>query len=190
MKTPPSTSDAELILAFQRGEASAFDRLLERYQTSLYTFLLRMVKERVVAEDLFQETFLRVLRALPTYEEKGRFSSWLFGIGHRLCIDNFRRRRLEQTVYDANAETSDLAVSSSDSAFDLDQLEKEELWACIDDAVASLPMASREVFLLRQHGEITFREIAHMLDRPLNTVLGQMRQAIRLIRLYLEKQYV
>jgi RNA polymerase sigma factor (sigma-70 family) len=190
MKTPPSTSDAELILAFQKGEATAFDRLLERYQASLYTFILRMVKERTTAEDLFQETFLRVLRALPSYEEKGRFSSWLFGIGHRLCIDYFRRQRLKRTLYDTNVDTSDLAVDHTDHAFTPDRLENEELWACIDDAVATMPMASREVFLLRQHGEITFREIAHMLERPLNTVLGQMRQAIAHIRHYLEKQYV
>jgi RNA polymerase sigma factor (sigma-70 family) len=190
MRTQPLTSDAELILAFQKGQASAFDRLLERYQRSLYTFILRMVKERVIAEDLFQETFLRVLRALPAYEEKGKFSSWLFGIGHRLCIDYFRRKRLEQNLYDPSVDTSDLPAGSVNDHYVFDNLEKEELWACIDEAVALMPMASREVFLLRQHGEVTYREIAHMLDRPLNTVLGQMRQAVQLIRHHLEKQYV
>lgn len=190
MKTPPSTSDAELILAFQRGEASAFDRLLERYQASLYTFILRLVKERVIAEDLFQETFLRVLRALPTYEERGRFNSWLFGIGHRLCIDYHRRHHLDQTLYDSNSDGGEAAAWAADDADLLGALEQKELRACIDEAVATMPVAAREVFLLRQHAEVPFREIARMLDRPLNTVLGQMRQAVQHIRHYVEKQYV
>ncbi len=83
--------DAELIRAYRNGEAEAFEALVRKYERPLFTFLLRLVGNRQSAEDLFQDTFLRVLRALPKYKEDGRFSGWLFGIANNLAVDLLRR---------------------------------------------------------------------------------------------------
>ncbi len=89
--------DAELIRAYQNGETEAFAALVRKYERPLFTFLLRLVGNRHSAEDLFQDTFLRVLRALPQYQEEGRFSGWLFGIANNLAVDLLRRTRVRRS---------------------------------------------------------------------------------------------
>ncbi|HOT95502.1 MAG TPA: sigma-70 family RNA polymerase sigma factor [bacterium] len=93
MRATDLTSDADLIRAWQQGDADAFDQLLQRYQRPLFAYLLRLVQERNAAQDLFQETFLRVIRALPGYQERARFGSWIFGIAHHLAIDHHRKSK-------------------------------------------------------------------------------------------------
>jgi len=191
MRANDLTSDAELIRAWQQGDPSAFDRLLLRYQTPLFTYLLRLVQERSDAEDLFQETFLRVIRALPGYQERARFGSWLFGIAHRLAIDHHRKERYRRVTRPFNESGAEgLPPSGVTPGSAQERLEMEELDGRITAALRDMPVSCREVFLLRQHGELTFREIADLLDRPLNTVLGQMRQALLHLRQTIGKEYV
>jgi RNA polymerase sigma-70 factor, ECF subfamily len=193
MKAKENTSDAELIQAYQAGRPRAFDRLLERYQAPLFGFILRWVQDKPVAEDLFQETFLRVIRALPDYDEQGKFSSWLFGIAHHLCMDHHRKTHQEQRVFNATTGYADEGFMNDyadETLSPCDMVERQELSGIIALALEEMPANVKEVFLLRQHGELAFREIATLLQRPLNTVLGQMRQAVLYIRHYVGKQYV
>ena len=95
----PVPSDGELIEQFVGGRAAAFDALVRRYETMLFGFLTRMVHDDGLANDLFQETFLRVMEALPTYREKGRFQSWLFSVARNLALDALRRRQFEQKLF-------------------------------------------------------------------------------------------
>ena len=172
--------DSELIQQFQKGDTAAFEILVRRYERPLFTFLLRLTRDRHKAEDLFQDTFLRILKALPGYQEKGKFSNWLFRIANSVVIDagrkdQVRRRNFlndEQKVYEAegHAEPPDRAV------------ERSELLNQVEEALASLPEKQRRVFLLRQHGDLRFKEIAEILDQPLNTVLSQMRYAVAKLR--------
>jgi RNA polymerase sigma-70 factor (ECF subfamily) len=193
MKARDENSDAELIRAYQAGRPQAFDQLLQRYQSPLFAYLLRWAEERPVAEDLFQETFVRVIRALPHYHEQERFGSWLFGIAHRLCIDHARKRQTSRTYF---SEPAAEAGRAGDSGYadqeptPHDLLEQKEVSALIALAVQEMPTDLKEVFLLRQHSGMPFREIAALLERPLNTVLGRMRLAVLYLREYMEKHYV
>ena len=172
--------DSELIKRFQKGDTAAFEILVRRYERPLFTFLLRLTRDRDKTEDLFQDTFLRVLKALPRYREKGKFSSWLFRIANSVVIDAGRQARVrrgqilydEQKVYGAEASTErpDLSV------------ERSELMDQIEAALAMLPEKQRRVFLLRQHGDLRFKEIAQIMNEPLNTVLSQMRYAVAKLR--------
>lgn len=188
MKANEQTSDADLIRAYQDGRPAAFDRLLERYQAPLFTFILRWVGDRPTAQDLFQETFLRIIRGLPNYREQGKFSGWLFGIAHRLCIDHHRRVKSAEQVFEPSRFDDNGFIDQTPSP--LDELEKSELAGIIDAAMLQMPAAMKEVFLLRRHSDLSFREIAALLQRPLNTVLGQERQAILYLYEQVGKQYV
>jgi len=192
MKATDRTSDAELIQAYQEGSPYAFNRLLQRYQTPLFTYLLRWLRDRATAEDLFQETFLRVIRALPDYREQDKFGSWLFGIAHRLCIDHFRRQQAGRAIMQPAAvdnEWQGSAGPADGAPSPQEVVERQEFSLLLDSALEDMPAPAREVFLLRQHSELPFREIAALLERPLNTVLGQMRQAVEYLRQTMEKHY-
>jgi len=172
--------DARLIRQYRHGNAKAFEELVRKYQRPLYTFLLRMVDDRQTAEDLFQEAFLRILRALPTYEERGKFSSWLFGIANNLAIDALRRdrRRNEHTV----AYDDPLAQAISPDGNPEVDLENNELRRELSALLSDLPAKQKQVFLLRQHSGMTFKEIAEQMGEPLNTVLSHMNYAVKKLR--------
>jgi RNA polymerase sigma-70 factor (ECF subfamily) len=172
--------DAELIRAYQNGEVEAFETLVQKYQRPLFTFLLRLVGNRQSAEDLFQDTFLRVLRALPKYQEEGRFSGWLFGIANNLAVD-LRRRKRVQRRYFLDDEAALTAAIDCHNAVDA-EVESAEVMRLIEAALQQLPEKQRQVFLLRQHGELSFKEIAELLGEPLNTVLSHMHYAVTKLR--------
>jgi RNA polymerase sigma-70 factor (ECF subfamily) len=172
--------DAELIRAYQNGEAEAFAMLVRKYERPLFTFLLRLVGNRQSAEDLFQDTFLRMLRALPQYKEDGRFSGWLFGIANNLAVDLLRRQRA-QRVYFRDDEEALAAAIDYHSAADA-EVERAELMCLVEGALQQLPEKQRQVFLLRQHGDLSFKKIAELLGEPLNTVLGHMHYAVMKLR--------
>ena len=172
--------DAELICAYQNGEAEAFVMLVRKYERPLFTFLLRLVGNRQSAEDLFQDTFLRVLRALPKYQEGGRFSGWLFGIANNLAVDLLRRQRVQRR-YLFDDEKALAAAIDYQSVADA-EVESTELRRLVEGALQQLPEKQRQVFLLRQHGDLSFKEIAELLDEPINTVLSHMHYAVTKLR--------
>jgi RNA polymerase sigma-70 factor (ECF subfamily) len=172
--------DAELIRAYQNGEAEAFAALVRKYERPLFTFLLRLVGNRQSAEDLFQDTFLRVLRALPEYQEDGRFSGWLFGIANNLAVDLQRRRRVQRRYFldDDEALTAAIDYHSAADA----EVERAEVMRLAEAALRQLPEKQRQVFLLRQYGDLSFKEIAELLGEPRNTVLSHMHYAVTKLR--------
>lgn len=193
MEAKEAKTDFKLVSAFRGGDDRAFAELVRRYERPLFTFILRMVGDRSAAEDIYQETFLRMLRALPRYRDTGKFSGWLFSIAHRLCIDSSRRVKRREAIFPTS-----IFNGNGDHEFPYPDphplqdklLEDKELSNLITKAFEYMTAAQREVFLLRQHAGLTFREIAEQLERPLNTVLGQMRGAIINLNKYLEKYYV
>lgn len=172
--------DSELIERFRQGDHAAFELLVRRYQRPLFTFLLRLCGDHETAQDLFQETFLKVLRGLPAYEEQGRFGSWLFGIAHRAATDAGRRKRtwLKRLVRSEQAVSAATDPRGSPES----NVARTELAGQIETALAALPEKQRQVFLLRQHGAMSFKEIAARMDEPLNTVLSHMRYAVVKLR--------
>ena len=176
--------DAELIRRYRAGDPDAFEALVRRYQRPLGTYLYRLTGSRAAADDLFQETFLKALRGLPGYDERGRFGSWLFGIATNVASDAWRRNRGWREQVTADPEAVDLAPDPA--PLPDAEAERRDILGKIESALPEIPLKQRRVFLLRQHTDLTFREIAELLDEPLNTVLGHMRNATIRLRKALE----
>lgn len=189
MRSSSDLSDGELISRFIAGQPAAFETLVRRYETPLAGFLARMVRDKALADDLFQETFLRVMRTLPTYREEGRFRAWMFGIARNLALDALRRQRFELDLFHrpTHADREEThgplheGVSDPRAAPDA-QAERSEWRARLEAAIAELPPEQREVLALRYDGGLTFRQIAEITGISINTALGRMRYATIALR--------
>lgn len=162
-------SERALIERFRGGDADAFAELIQPWQRRLATYLTRMCGDAAHAEDLRQETLIRVWRGLHSYDERTRFGSWLFTIAHHVTIDHLRR----QNRAPDEVEVPQIPAPTDPSA----EFFARELGQLLEDAVEKLPEKQRRVFLLRQHGALKFREIAELTGEPLSTVLGHMSYA-------------
>jgi RNA polymerase sigma-70 factor (ECF subfamily) len=161
------------MVLLQRGDPTAFDRLLERYQRRLFGFLLRRVPLQH-SEDLFQETWLRVVRARESFDPARRFSTWLFQIANNLCRDGARRSVVEareRTRLRSDVETPDgAAAAAADAKLDAQQ------------RLAQLPEPLREVLVLRYFEDLGEREIAEIVGVPPGTVKSRLHAAVRALR--------
>jgi RNA polymerase sigma-70 factor (ECF subfamily) len=176
-------SDERLMLRFQGGDVRAFEDLVRRHRTPVFSFLLRLVRERGRAEDLCQETFLRVVRAADGWQPRAPFRTWLYAVARNLAFDEARRqafRRVEPLDDPARA-----AAASDDPAPDR-AAEAALVRPKLEAALASLPDEQREVFLLREHAGLRFHEIAAVTGVPENTVKSRMRYALEALREKLE----
>jgi RNA polymerase sigma-70 factor (ECF subfamily) len=177
--------DAVLIRAYlERGDERAFAELLERYGARVYSFLRWRAGTEELARDLFQETFLRVLEALPrTYRHEERFLAWVMRIAYRVWLDHLRRTPPTEPLPEEEdlevAPENDLASEEPDP---LEALEAREQEALLRGWIASLPEPQKEVVLVRLYGGLSFRQIAELLQIPLNTALGRMHYAINKLR--------
>jgi RNA polymerase sigma-70 factor (ECF subfamily) len=183
-------TDEELLAEFQQGDASAFERLLRRHRAPLYTFLLRMLGDREQAEDLAQETFLRVVKGAAAWEHRARFQTWLYAIARNLCVDRARRDKFRRTESgDAPVEEGGPTIlestPSADPAPDR-AASSERMRPLLLRALASLPAEQREVFLLREQAGLPFKEIATLTATNENTVKSRMRYALDGLRKALE----
>lgn len=174
------TGDAELIAAFLRGDERAFEQLYERYKRLLYGFLNHLITNPSEVDDVFEETWLRVLDRLPKYRDEGRFSAWLFRVARNLYIDQLRKNRKFPAELELDAEDAPLIPGPSSQEPD-QEIHLGEVGAVIAQAVEQLPIEQREVFLLRQQ-DLAFREIAEIQGCSINTVLGRMQYAIKNLR--------
>lgn len=173
MDVEPTGTMDELVRGLKAGQAVAFETLVRDYGDRIYRFARRLVGERF-AEDVTQEVFIRVHRSIDAYQPSGRFESWLFTIANNLCIDAVRRRRPEEPLaverFASGGQEPDQAA------------ETNERRRALLRAVERLPVDQRQVFLLREEGGLTFKEIAEMVGCPLNTALGRMHYAMENLR--------
>lgn len=181
MEETESLRERALIERFRGGDADAFSDLVRPWRRRLAGYLVRMCADAGHADDLLQETLIRVWRGLPSYDDRRRFGSWLFTIAHHVAIDHLRRRAREP---DEVAPVLEMAGDGDPSG----QFMARELGQLLARAVERLPEKQRRVFLLRQHGRFKFREIAELTGEPLSTVLGHMSYATeklhRVVRQY------
>ncbi len=181
--------DDQLVAAYlERSDHRAFGQLVERHQERVYGYLMGMVRDRDVANDLFQETFMRVISAMQrkrgSYLQQGRWLGWVMRIARNAALDHFRSRKKWKDVLDTSEEQD---VSYWDRLEDESPGPDEELsWKedrqWLEQSIARLPAAQREVLLLRQEAELTFREIAELTGVSINTALGRMRYALLNLR--------
>lgn len=170
----------ELIRGLQAGRPEAWERLVREFGDRIFRFVKRLAGGRH-AEDLTQEVFLRVFRSVGAWRPTGRFESWLFTIANNLVIDQARKRRPEAPMSELDAEmTGERFVSAGDAP--PERAEQDERRRAILKAVERLPVDQRQVFLLREEGGLTFREIADLAGCPLNTALGRMHYAMENLR--------
>ena len=170
----------ELVAGLKAGRPEAFERLVREHGDRVYRFVKRLVGPRW-ADDVTQEVMIRVFRSIGTYRPTGRFESWLFTIANNLCIDHARKRRPESALSDVDEDlTAERFVA--DGPAPLEDLESQEERRALLKAVERLPLEQRQVFLLREEGGLSFREIADATGCPLNTALGRMHYAMENLR--------
>jgi RNA polymerase sigma-70 factor (ECF subfamily) len=179
-------TDEELLAAYQQGDPGAFEALLRRHRAPLFTFLLRMLGDRERAEDLAQETFLRIVKGAQAWEHRARFQTWLFTIARNLCVDQSRRDRFRRTdSLDAEGPEGEQAMVDAVPGREIDPgrgAESARLRPVLQRALLSLPAEQREVFVLREQAGVPFREIAEILGVNENTVKSRMRYALEGLR--------
>ena len=180
--------DAE-VTQLRRGDPQALGTLLARYQNRLYRYLLRLVRDPALAEDLFQQTWLRVAANIRRYDPRRSFEAWLFSVARHLAIDQLRRRRPESLDEPlASGDTpGELLPAAGPGA--LDRLLAQERAALLARALDDLPAYYREVLSLRFEEEMKLEEIAEVLDAPLSTVKTRLRRALERLRQRLAARY-
>jgi len=176
-------ADQELFDLWRKGDPQGFARLYDKYKNRVFGFLLRMTGDRERAEDIMQDSFIAAYRNIDQFDRTRSFLSWLFGIAHKRTIDYFRHIKVE-TEHEHDALGS---IGSRIDAPD-DALSNKRIQSLINEAVDALDPVQREVFLLRELGDVPFKEIAEIMRCPINTALGRMRLALKNIRKELEKR--
>src|SRR3989442_8538473 len=186
-------SDPEVVAWAKQGHEAAFRELVRRYERPIFSLLYRMVRDRALAEDLAQETFIKVLNAIGTYNPQFKFSSWIFKIANNAAIDHLRRRELETLSLDGSphATTPDEMSATAPQLGDrgetpLQELEARELGGAIEHAIARLRPEYRTCILLRHVEGHSYEEIARILDLPLGTVKTYIHRARNELRGHLE----
>jgi RNA polymerase sigma-70 factor (ECF subfamily) len=177
-------TDEELVKKYSAGDNSAFDTLLSRYQQKLYSYILFQVHDRDVADDIFQETFVKAIVTIRQgrYVESGRFSAWLTRIAHNMIIDKFRQERSNNVV---SNDAGDLDLfnnaSLSDITIEMKMITEQSL-CDVKRLLAELPENQREVIVMRFYRNLSFKEIAEATGVSINTALGRMRYGILNLR--------
>lgn len=185
-------TDEQLVAAYAAGDNDAFDALLGRHSDRVYTYILRIVKDSALADDIFQETFVKAITTIKQgrYAESGRFSAWITRIAHNLIIDNFRQEKSENTF---SADTDDTDIYNrrdlSDGNIE-DTLIQEQIHTDVRRIMDSLPEPQREVIDMRFFRDMSFKEIAEATGVSINTALGRMRYAVLNMRRIAEKNNI
>lgn len=184
-----SATDTELVHAFMTGNESALQQLIFRYKDKIYTSIYMLVKDKYLAEDLFQDAFLKMIRTLRegNYAEQGKFLSWAMRIAHNLCMDHFRRTRRKLPVTLANGEDIMTLLAGPDK-HQLPHMEQKQAEMGIRHLLELLPEEQREVIALRIYGELSFKEIASITNVSINTALGRMRYGLINLRKMIEEK--
>jgi RNA polymerase sigma factor (sigma-70 family) len=190
MKTFNKKTDHELIHLFQEGSLDALEALILRHKDKLYTSILFLVKDKYLAEDIFQDVFIRIIDTMRSgrYTEEGKFLPWAMRIAHNLCVDHFRRVKRTPTI--RNGEDKDIfeVINFTDESAET-KIMKRQSHDRVREMLERLPEDQREVIILRHYADMSFKEIAAMTNCSINTALGRMRYGlINLRKLMVQKQ--
>lgn len=177
-------TDDQLVAAYAKGNNEAFDALLQRHQSRVYNYIYQMVRERNLAEDIFQETFVKAITTIRQgrYTENGKFAAWINRIARNLVIDCFRQEKVEASVSadDENFDILNRKELSEDTIEDL--MIDNQIRDDLRKLIRHLPKSQRQVLVMRYYRNLSFKEIAEATGVSINTALGRMRYAILNIR--------
>jgi RNA polymerase sigma-70 factor (ECF subfamily) len=183
-------NDLELVQRFTEGDQNSLEILINRHKNRVYSYILLIVKNQELAEDIFQDTFIKVIRSLKQgkYTENGKFISWVLRISHNLIIDHFRKEKLNGTVSNEKADI-DIFNSRKFSEDNIeDQMVTEQILLEVRDLIKELPEDQQQVIYMRHYLGLSFKEIADQTDVSINTALGRMRYALINMRKLVEKK--
>lgn len=186
-------SDSELLGLYLSGDLDAISKLIERHKKRVTDYINMLVKDSDIADDIFQETFIKVLRFIDEgrYADNGKFLSWVLRIAHNQVIDHFRHTRQESRITESDAGFDILGSMQFSNETVEDRLVHEQIHADLRRMIDHLPEEQREVVLMRYYSDLSFKEIADETGVSINTALGRMRYAlINLRRLIKENQMV
>jgi len=184
-------SDSQLVSLYQSGNEEAFEVLLQRHKSRTYTAIYLIVKDRYVAEDLLQDTFIKAINTIKSsrYNEEGKFAPWLSRIAHNLAIDYFRRdKRYPEVVLEDGSRIFD-SMQFSEESYEAVQVMKETK-AKVRDLIKELPEEQKQVLIMRHYLQMSFQEIADRTGVSINTALGRMRYALINLRKKMIKNQV
>ncbi|RYE26188.1 MAG: sigma-70 family RNA polymerase sigma factor [Sphingobacteriaceae bacterium] len=177
------TSDQDLVHLYVSGSEAGLTELIRRYQSKIYTSIYLLVKDEYLAEDIFQDTFIKVINTLKAgkYNEEGKFLPWVARIAHNLVIDHFRREKRTPVVN--NGETFDIfdVLGQYDESTE-DKMIREQTYTDLKKLIHLLPSEQKEVLIMRHYGDLSFKQIADITDVSINTALGRMRYALNNLR--------
>lgn len=184
-------SDQMLIDAFVSGDKKCIEVLIERYKSKVYSYILLNVKNPTIADDIFQDTFLKVMSSLRSrsYSEEGKFLPWVMRIAHNLVIDYFRYDKNNGLTSSDENEYVLNSTSLADSTIE-DRIVDEQILTDVKKLLEYLPPEQKEVIMLRHYGGMSFKEIADVTNVSINTALGRMRYAIMNLRRIVDEKKI
>jgi len=184
-------TDQELIDHYLEGNHSSLEKLIQRHKKRVYSYILMVVRDHHLAEDIFQDTFIKVINTLRSgnYKEEGKFIQWVMRIAHNLIIDHFRKNRRIPTIEnDTNFdifETLKVFDSNVEDRMVVDQIHQD-----VRALIEFLPPEQREVVMLRHYSDMSFKDIAEETNVSINTALGRMRYALINLRKLIEQKEI
>lgn len=184
MRSTNNLSDQELIQLFKQGDTNAFDDLVNRHKNRIFTAIVMIVKDKNLAEDIFQDLFIKIIDTLRSgnYTDEGKFLPWALRVAHNMCVDHFRKVKRAPAVIQNNNEYD---VFESLNLFEISaegQITSQERNETLRRMLDSLPQDQREVIVLRHFANLSFKEIAEKTNCSINTALGRMRYGLINIR--------
>ncbi|PTR00795.1 RNA polymerase ECF family sigma subunit [Mucilaginibacter yixingensis] len=176
-------SDQDLIHLYVAGDESGLIELIKRYQAKIYTSIYLLVKDDALAEDIFQDTFIKVINTLKAgkYNEEGKFLPWVTRIAHNLVIDHFRREKRTPLVSGGDDFDIFEVLGHYDESVE-DRMVRDQTYKDLKSLIYMLPPEQKEVLIMRHFGDLSFKEIADITQVSINTALGRMRYALNNLR--------
>lgn len=187
-------SDKELIGRYLEGDHNSLERLITRHKNRIYAYILMIVKDKDLADDLFQDTFIKVIKTLRSgsYNEEGKFLQWTMRIAHNLIIDYFRKSNRIPVIDNSKNEDFNIfdTIEITDKSIE-EQIITDQIHKDVRKLIELLPAEQKEVLYMRHYAEMSFKDIAEVTNVSINTALGRMRYAlINLRKLIAEKNIV
>jgi RNA polymerase sigma-70 factor (ECF subfamily) len=190
MKNQIQLTDNELVRAYINGNANALSTLVERYKDKIFTSIYMLVKDKYLAEDIFQEVFIKIIDTLRNgkYTDEGKFLPWALRIAHNMCVDHFRKVKRSPSIKTSDDHDIFEVLNFSEAGAD-QKIMANQSHDKIRRMVDLLPEDQREVIILRNYANMSFKEIAELTNCSINTALGRMRYGlINLRKMMTEKQ--
>jgi RNA polymerase sigma-70 factor (ECF subfamily) len=186
-------SDSELLVKYLDGNQNSLEQLIHRHKNRVFAYILMVVKDKQLADDIFQDTFIKVINTIQagSYKEEGKFIQWVMRIAHNLIIDYFRKSKRIPVVNNDHSEFDIFDTIQFQDASIEDKLILDQIYQDVRDLIEELPQEQKEVLYMRHYSEMSFKDIAEQTDVSINTALGRMRYAlINLRKLIKEKDII